>query len=67
MLWDYVGYDEFQAIITNYLKKYKYRNTVTEDLWGEFDHLTGKPITQLMKQWTKVEGFGKQKCFHSIF
>jgi len=57
MLNDYLGSEEFIKVIRIYLKKYKYSNTETADLWKTFDENTGKPISLLMEKWTKQPGY----------
>ena len=40
-----------------YLERYKYSNTLTEDLWGALAGASGKNIEEMMSTWTLQMGF----------
>lgn len=39
------------------MKKFKYQNALTEDLWETLAHVSGKPVADMMTGWTKHTGF----------
>ncbi|GFS49299.1 endoplasmic reticulum aminopeptidase 2, partial [Nephila pilipes] len=51
--------DDFRKGLSNYLKKYAYRNAETKDLWSELDNATDLDInvSALMDTWTRQMGF----------
>ncbi|GFW97489.1 glutamyl aminopeptidase [Trichonephila clavipes] len=51
--------DDFRKGLSNYLKKYAYRNAETKDLWAELDNATQLDInvSSLMDTWTRQMGF----------
>lgn len=57
MLVEHIGEDNFKKGLSNYLKKYSYKNTKTKDLWGEFEKVSDEPISRIMSSWTKQSGF----------
>ena len=57
MLEDYVGADTWRAGVRRYIKKYAYRNTVTDDLWREIDAVSpGKPVADIAHRFTLQPG-----------
>ena len=56
MLMHYIGINNFKKSISIYLKKYKYRNTVTSMLWECFDEITKLKISELMNEWINFSG-----------
>lgn len=57
MLHEYLGADDFKAGLQHYLKKHKYRNTDTVDLWQSLAKVSGKPVQGFMHSWTAQSGF----------
>jgi puromycin-sensitive aminopeptidase len=57
MLHNYIGDEAFRLGLHNYLDKFKYKNTLTEDLWEELSRASGKPVNDLMQLWTKQTGY----------
>ncbi len=57
MLAEYLGASPFRDGLRHYLKKYSYKNTVTNDLWKSFERVTGKPVSKIMQSWTKTTGY----------
>ena len=57
MLHSYIGDEAFRAGLHNYLDKFKYKNTVTEDLWEALSNASKKPVEELMELWTKQTGY----------
>src|SRR5262249_45458235 len=43
--------------LRHYLKKHRYKNTVTENLWESLQTVSKKPVKQIMKNWTQKEGY----------
>ncbi len=56
MLVAHLGEDKFQQGIRNYLKKFKYRNADTKDLWDALSGASGKPVAEVMHSWTRKMG-----------
>ncbi|KAG5280989.1 hypothetical protein AALO_G00066240 [Alosa alosa] len=49
---------EFQKGVTEYLKKFKSRNTVNEDLWNSLSSVSKTfNVTEMMNTWTLQKGF----------
>ena len=62
MLNDYVGKVPFVEGLRNYLKRFKYGNATSEDLWNELDKAApNKNVKKLMQIWTKEQGYPKIK------
>ncbi|CAI5746838.1 unnamed protein product [Peronospora destructor] len=57
MLSEYLGRDNFYCGVHNYLVKYSYNNTVTEDLWEELEKGSGQKLRDMADTWTKQVGF----------
>uniref|UniRef100_A0A1B0AL91 Peptidase M1 membrane alanine aminopeptidase domain-containing protein n=1 Tax=Glossina palpalis gambiensis TaxID=67801 RepID=A0A1B0AL91_9MUSC len=57
MLEDFLGPENFQTAVTNYLNKFKYRNAVTDDFLTEIDNLNlGIDVKTIMGTWTEQMG-----------
>ncbi|MGB8600679.1 MAG: M1 family metallopeptidase, partial [Rhizomicrobium sp.] len=56
MLEDYVGPVAFRAGVRNYMKKYAYRNTVTDDLWREIDKVSPHSLSVVAHDFTLQDG-----------
>jgi len=52
-----LGASDFQKGLQNYMKKHQYSNTVTSDLWGAWEEVSGKPIQSTMASWTEQMGY----------
>ncbi|KAI0674766.1 hypothetical protein C8Q78DRAFT_498501 [Trametes maxima] len=57
MLANYVGEDKFLEGVSLYLKKHKYKNTVTQDLWEGIQTATNQDIPGVMDNWVKKMGY----------
>ena len=57
MLEDYIGPDDFQVGIRNYLIKHSYANATTMDLWNSLGDTSGKPVAKVMNSWVQQTGF----------
>ncbi|XP_062606091.1 endoplasmic reticulum aminopeptidase 1-like [Saccostrea cucullata] len=59
MLRSFLGNADFNSGISNYLKKYKYSNAVTNDLWQALSEASKQKIdvTSVMNTWTKQMGY----------
>jgi aminopeptidase N len=51
-----LGPDAFRAGIRNYMAKYKYGNTQTEQLWAELEKASGKPVAAFAHDFTLQAG-----------
>lgn len=57
MLEDFIGPDNFQKAVTNYLNEYKYKNAVTDNFLTEIDKLNlGFNVKSIMNTWTEQMG-----------
>ncbi|MFZ2831869.1 MAG: M1 family metallopeptidase, partial [Minisyncoccia bacterium] len=56
MLAEYLGEKDFRDGLRYYLKKHSYKNTVTEDLWAALEKVSRKPVTKMMRAWTRKPG-----------
>uniref|UniRef100_A0A915HSW0 Puromycin-sensitive aminopeptidase n=1 Tax=Romanomermis culicivorax TaxID=13658 RepID=A0A915HSW0_ROMCU len=57
MLHDYLGDKDFRAGLQNYLSKYSFKNTITQNLWDSLTEKSGKNVAGLMSTWTRKMGF----------
>ena len=57
MLAEYLGEKDFRDGLRHYLKKHKYANTETIDLWNALSKVSGKPVAKIMANWTAKEGY----------
>ncbi len=56
MLESTLGPDVFRKGIRSYMAKYKYGNTVTEQLWAELSAAAGKPVAEIAHDFTLQGG-----------
>lgn len=47
----------FRAGLAKYLKDFEYKNATTVDLWSHFEKATGKPVSNVMSDWTQKKGY----------
>lgn len=57
MISRWLGEDVFVKGVSNYLKKHKWGNTKTSDLWEALSDVSGKDVVKVMDIWTKHVGF----------
>lgn len=57
MLFLYLGEKNFRDGLRYYLNQHAYANAKTEELWEALEHVSHKPIKQLMQYWTKRPGY----------
>lgn len=57
MISRWLGEDVFIKGVSNYLKKHKWGNTKTSDLWEALSEVSGKDVVKVMDIWTKNIGF----------
>lgn len=57
MLAGFLGQIDFRKGLQVYLKKHRYSNATTTDLWKAFEKVSGKPISSMMKNWTGKPGY----------
>lgn len=53
----HLGEDVFLKGIRDYLQKFAYRNTTTDDLWNCLSAASGKPVTEVVAPWTREIGY----------
>ncbi|KAH8053780.1 metalloaminopeptidase [Aureococcus anophagefferens] len=52
---DFVG--GLRASARAYMKEFQYGNATTDDLWAAWEKASGKPVRDMMNNWTKQTGF----------
>ena len=57
MLVKFLGEETFQKGMRSYLKKHKYGNAKTSDLWGSLAEASGQPVAEIMTAWTQIIGY----------
>ncbi|KAI8840363.1 peptidase family M1-domain-containing protein [Chytriomyces cf. hyalinus JEL632] len=57
MLNDFLGGQIFMDGVRTYLQEFKYKNTVTADLWRHLSASSGLDISTLMHGWTRETGY----------
>jgi puromycin-sensitive aminopeptidase len=57
MLASYLGKEIFQKGLQVYLKKHKYSNAETSDLWVALEKVSGKNVKKIMENWTGKPGY----------
>ena len=57
MLVGYLGENPFKFGIRKYLNKFQYRNATTNDLWDSLAEESGKPVKEMMTNWTRQMGY----------
>ncbi|RLN93305.1 hypothetical protein BBJ28_00026586 [Nothophytophthora sp. Chile5] len=57
MLSEFLGRDVFFRGVHDYLVKFSYKNTVTEDLWDALEKASGQKVKEMADSWTKQVGF----------
>jgi aminopeptidase 2 len=57
MLNAFLGQEVFMNGVRDYLKKFKYENAKTNDLWDYLSKASGKDVSSLMKSWIGKMGY----------
>ncbi|KAG5918825.1 hypothetical protein E4U53_004050 [Claviceps sorghi] len=57
MVSTHIGEEVFLEGVRQYLKKHAFGNTQTGDLWASLSAVSGKPIEEIMRAWTKEVGY----------
>ncbi len=57
MLAEFLGAKKFRDGLRYYLKKHKFGNTITDDLWESLEVVSKQPVKKIMKAWTKQTGY----------
>jgi aminopeptidase N len=52
----YVGSEEFQKGVNEYVEKHAYANATAEDFWSQITKTSGKPVDKIMKSFTEQAG-----------
>jgi tricorn protease interacting factor F2/3 len=53
----YIGPDNFQKGLQDYLKTYEYDSATSQNLWEAFEQASEQPIANMMKSWIEQPGF----------
>lgn len=56
MVHDYLGDEPFRAGLRLYMKRHKYGNTTTDDLWRAWTEASGKDVETFMHTWVSKPG-----------
>lgn len=56
MVHDYLGDEHFRAGLRLYMKRHKYSNTTTDDLWRAWAETSGKDVETFMHTWVSKPG-----------
>ena len=63
MLSSMVGQDVFIKGVSIYLKKHRFANAKTADLWAGISESSGQDVAKIMANWTeKVRSFCSRSC-----
>ena len=57
----YLGAENFRKGVSNYLKKFAYKNTALDDFMGELGKAAGKDLTQWTQEWLYNAGLNTIK------
>ena len=57
MICGVLGFETFQAGLTQYMNDHAYGNTETYDLWRAWENASDLPVQELMACWTEQMGF----------
>eukprot|EP00298_Acanthocystis_sp_HF-20_P016068 c21365_g1_i1.p1 GENE.c21365_g1_i1~~c21365_g1_i1.p1 ORF type:complete len:865 (+),score=378.69 c21365_g1_i1:31-2595(+) len=57
MLVNWLGEENFQKGMRNYLNRHQYKNTLTVDLWKALSEGSNQNVSELMDGWTQQMGF----------
>ena len=53
----YIGAENFQKGLQDYLKTYEYDSAASHNLWEAFEQVSEQPIGDMMKSWIEQPGF----------
>ena len=59
MLENFMGPENFRKGVSNFLRKYQFKNAVTQDLWDELSSVTSRTldVSRIMDTWTRQMGY----------
>jgi aminopeptidase N len=57
MLVAYLGIDVFKKCMAHYFKTYHYSNAKIDDLWNCLEHISHKPVLQIMDDWINKKNY----------
>lgn len=57
MIEDYMGTENFQNGVRDYLNNYKYSNASGTELWGSLEKASGKQVKRIMREWIQKPGY----------
>ena len=58
----WIGFDAFKTAMQSYMEQHKYGNATTIDLWNALSKASGKPVKDIMNDWTAVQGYPFLSC-----
>jgi len=56
MIESHLGEETFRKGVSNYLKKYQYKNAIASDLWNSLAKISNSPIKEIMESWISQAG-----------
>jgi puromycin-sensitive aminopeptidase len=58
LLHAYIGDEPFRRGLSNYLKEYAYKNTITDNLWSHLSIASNRSsLSDILSTWTKQMGY----------
>jgi tricorn protease interacting factor F2/3 len=57
MIEDYMGTENFQNGVRDYLNNYKYSNASGTELWRSLEKASGKQVKRIMREWIQKPGY----------
>jgi tricorn protease interacting factor F2/3 len=53
----YVGFDNFQKGVSDYVRRFSYSNASGSDLWAALSRASSQPVKDIMRTWCTRKGF----------
>jgi tricorn protease interacting factor F2/3 len=57
MLERYVGPEAFRAGVSEYLRRFQYKNSESRDLWAALERASGRPVERVLAAWVLRPGY----------
>ncbi len=57
MIESFLGHENFRKGVSQYLKKYEYKNAIASDLWDNLANFSEEPIKEVMIDWLNKSGY----------
>eukprot|EP01060_Flectonema_neradi_P013067 TRINITY_DN1985_c1_g2_i1.p1 TRINITY_DN1985_c1_g2~~TRINITY_DN1985_c1_g2_i1.p1 ORF type:complete len:889 (+),score=150.97 TRINITY_DN1985_c1_g2_i1:55-2667(+) len=58
----WIGMDSFKQAMRTYMSTHSYGNATTIDLWTALSTASGKPVGDVMRDWTAIQGYPFLTC-----